>query len=178
MEYVIPIICAVAITSAIYALYQYHKFQTQQSNNIPKRILKEMTKLNKRDKDFIQNYLCQSIIILHNMFLKSDLAGEEFGKATIPIPYEYPVEVSIKRKVYDNKYTNIEILDTGVYTTAKAIEWEVFIRGRSAAIVKWTRTSLLGGTKIHSSVSDILSLKIIEALSYDHLVRPFEEEEY
>lgn len=176
MEYVIPIICAVAITSAIYALYWYYEFQKQQSNNTPKRILKEITKLNKRDKDFIQNNLCQSIIILHNMFLKSDLAGEEFGKATIPIPYEYPVEVSIKRKVYDDKYTNIEILDTGIYTTAKSIDWEVFIAGKPAAVVKWARTSLLGGTKTYSSVSDIVSLKIIEALSYEYLVKPFEED--
>lgn len=177
MEYIIFIICVVAIISGIYALCQYYKFQRQQSNNIPKRIVKEITKLNKWDRDFIQNYLCQSIIILHSMFLKSDLAGEEFGKATIPICCEYPIEVSIKRNVYDDKYTNIEILDTGVYTTAKAVEWEVFIRGKSAAIVKWTRTSLLGGTKIHSSVSNIASLQLIEALSYEHLVRPFEEEE-
>lgn len=176
MEYVIPIICAVAITSAIYALYWYYEFQKQQSNNTPKRILKEITKLNKRDKDFIQNYLCQSIIILHNMFLKSDLAGEQFDKAIIPVPHENTIQVSIKRNVFDDKFTRVEILDTGVYTTAKAIEYEVTIRGKSAAVVKWARTSLLGGTKTYSSVSDIISLKIIEALSYEYLVKPFEEE--
>lgn len=176
MGYSVSIICVVAIASAIYALYQYYKFQRQKSNNIPKRILKEITKLNKRDKDFIQNYLCQSIVILHNMFLKEDLAGNQFDKAIIPVPDENPVQVSIKRSVVDSKYTNIEILNTGIYTTAKSIDWEVFISGKPVAIVKWSRTSLLGGTRTYSSVSDILSLKLIEALSYDHLIRPFEEE--
>lgn len=161
----------------IYVVYEYIKFQRRRYKNIPKRVIKSITKVTKRDKDFIQNHFCQSVIILHNMFLKSDLAGEEFDKASIPVPHENPIQVSIKRSILDNNYTNIQILDTGIYTTAKCIDWEVFIAGKSAAIVKWARTSLLGGTKTYSSVSDIISLKIIEALSYEHLVRPFEEEE-
>ena len=160
----------------IYVVYEYIKFQRRRYKNIPKRVIKEITKLTKRDKDFIQNYFCPSVIILHNMFLKSDLAGEEFDKASIPVPHENPIQVSIKRKMLDSNYTNVQILNTGIYTTAKSIDWEVFIAGKPAAVVKWARTSLLGGTKTFSSVSDIVSLKIIEALSYEYLVKPFEED--
>lgn len=170
------VVCAFSILSVIYALYYYFRFQTQRLEKLTKRVIRRITKVTKRDKDFIQNYFCQSIIILHNMFLKSDLAGEQFDKAIIPVPHENTIQVSIKRNVFDDKFTRVEILDTGVYTTAKAIEYEVIIRGKSAAVVKWARTSLLGGTKTYSSVSDIISLKIIEALSYEYLVKPFEEE--
>lgn len=166
----------IAVGVIVYALYWYVKFQKQKYQGIPKRVIKELTKLTKRDKDFIENYFCPSVIILHNMFLKSDLAGEEFDKANIPVPHENPIQVSIKRNMLDNNYTNVQILNTGIYTTAKSIDWEVFIGGKPAAVVKWARTSLLGGTKTYSAVSDVVSLKIIEALSYEYLVKPFEED--
>lgn len=174
MEFLLIYIIFIGIL--IYVVYEYIKFQRRRYKNIPKRVIKEITKLTKRDKDFIQNYFCPSVIILHNMFLKSDLAGKEFDRASIPVPHENPIQVSIKRNMLDSNYTNVQILNTGIYTTAKSIDWEVFIVGKPAAIVKWTRTSLLGGTKTYSSVSDIVSLKIIEALSYEYLVKPFEED--
>lgn len=174
MEYIVPVICAVAITSAIYALYWYYKFQKQQSNNIPKRILKEITKLNKRDKHFIQNYLCQGIIVLHDLLLKRDMNGE-FDKAVIPTPNE--MVVSIKRTTTDESYPSIEILDTYVRTTAKRIKYEVTIEGRSAITIEWRRASLLGGNYITTSIARVADLKVLEWLCYEYLIKPFKEDE-
>lgn len=131
-----------AVGVIVYALYWYVKFQKQRYQGIPKSIIKEITKLTKRDKDFIQNYLCQTIVILHDLFLKSDMAGE-FDKAIIPTPSNEMV-VSIKRTATEEKYPSVEILDTYVRTNAKQIEYEVNIAGRSAITIEWRRASLLG----------------------------------
>ena len=125
MEYVIPMICAAILValSTIWAWHCYKSFRNRDSK-VVRDVIKYGTRLNKVDKIFIQNHLCQSIVVLHDVLLKSDMNGE-FDKAVVPTPNE--MVVSIKRTTTDEGYPSIEILDTYVRTTARRIKYEVTI---------------------------------------------------
>ena len=174
MEYVIPVICAVILValSSVWAWHCYKSFRNRDSK-VVRDVIKYGTRLNKVDKIFIQNYLCQSIAVLHDLFLKPDMNGE-FDKAIIPTTSE--MVVSIKRIAIDENYPSVEILDTHVRTTAKQIKYEVSIAGRPAITIEWRRASLLGGNYITTSIANVASLKVLESLCYEHLIKPFEED--
>ena len=175
MEYVIPMICAAILVafSFVWAWRCYKSLRNRDFKAV-RDVIKYTTRLNKVDKTFIQNYLCQSIVVLHDLFLKPDMNGE-FGKAVIPTSSE--MAVSIKRTAIDENYPSVEILDTYVHTTAKQIKYEVSIAGRSAINIGWRRASLLGGNYITTSIANVASLKVLESLCYEHLIKPFEEDE-
>ena len=175
MEYVVPTICAaiLVVFSFVWAWHCYTSFRNRDSKAV-RDVIKYGTRLNKVDRLFIQNYLCQSIIVLHDLFLKPDMNGE-FDTAIIPSSTD--MVVSIKRTAIDETYSSVEILDTYVRTTAKRIKYEVVIEGRSAITIVWRRASLLGGNYITTSIASIASLKVLESLCYEHLIKPFEEDE-
>lgn len=175
MEYVILMIFA-AILVALCIVWAWHRYRSSHTSNskVIYDVIKCATTLNKVDKTFIQNYLCQSIVVLHDLFLKPDMNGE-FDRTVIPNPRD--MLVSIKRIAIDENYPSVEILDTYVRTTAKQITYEVIIEGRSAITIAWRRASLLGGSYITTSIANISSLKVLESLCYEHLIKPFEEDE-
>lgn len=175
MEYVIPMICAAILVAFLFVwAWRCYKSLRNRDFKAVRDVIKYATRLNKVDKTFIQNYLCQSIVVLHDLFLKPDMNGE-FDKAVIPSPRD--VVVSIKRTAIDENYPSIEILDTYVRTSAKHIKYEVSIAGRPAITIEWRRASLLGGNYVTTSIANIPSLKVIESLCYEHLIKPFEEDE-
>lgn len=175
MEYVIPMICAAILVafSFVWAWRCYKSLRNRDFKAV-RDVIKYATRLNKVDKTFIQNYLCQSIVVLHDLFLKPDMNGE-FDRAVVPTSTD--MVVSIKRTTADEGYPSVEILDTYVRTTAKQIKYEVIIEGRSAITIEWRRASLLGGNYITTSIANIASLKVLESLCYEHLIKPFEEDE-
>ena len=173
MEYVVPIVCILLALSIVWAWHWYRSFRNGDSKAV-RDVIKYTTRLNKGDKTFIQNYLCQSIVVLHDLFLKPDMNGE-FDKAIIPSSTD--LIVSIKRTAIDENYPSIEILDTYVRTTAKQIKYEVSIAGRLAITIGWKRASLLGGNYITTSIANVASLKVLKLLCYEHLIKPFEEDE-
>lgn len=175
MEYVVPMICAaiLVVLSIVWAWRCYTSFRNRDSKAV-RDVIKYATRLNRVDKTFIQNYLCQSIVVLHDLFLKPDMNGE-FDKAVIPSSGD--MLVSIKRVAMDENYPSIEILDTYVRTSAKRIKYEVTIAGRPAITIEWRRASLLGGNHITTSIANVASLKVLESLCYEHLIKPFEEDE-
>lgn len=175
MEYVVPTICAaiLVVFSFVWALRCYKPFRNRDSK-VVRDVIKYATRLDKVDKTFIQNYLCQSIVVLHDLFLKPDMNGE-FDKSVIPSSTD--LVVSIKRTAIDENYPSVEILDTYVRTSAKQIKYEVSIAGGPAITIEWRRVSLLGGNYVTTSISNVASLKVLESLCYEHLVKPFEEDE-
>lgn len=175
MEYVIPMICAAILVafSFVWAWHCYTSFRNRDSKAV-RDVIKYATRLNKVDKTFIQNYLCQSIVVLHDLFLKPDMNGE-FDKSVIPSSTD--LVVSIKRTTIDENYPSIEILDTYVCTSAKQIKYEVSIAGRPAITIEWRRASLLGGNYVTTLIANVASLKVLESLCYEHLIKPFEEDE-
>ena len=175
MEYVLLMICA-AILVAVSFVWAWHcskPFRNRDSKAV-RDAIKDASRLNKVDKTFIQKYLCQSVVVLHDLFLKPDMDGE-FDKAVIPNSKD--LVVSIKRTAIDENYPSVEILDTYVRTTAKRLKYEVNIAGRSAITIEWRRVSLLGGNYSTTSIANIPSLKVLESLCYKHLIKPFEEDE-
>ena len=175
MEYVIPIICAAILVafSIVWAWRCYTSLRNRDFKAV-RDVIKYATRLNRVDKTFIQNYLCQSIVVLHDLFLKPDMNGE-FDKSVIPSSSE--MLVSIKRTAIDENYPSVEILDTYVCTSAKQIKYEVSIAGRPAITIEWRRASLLGGNYVTTSIANVASLKVLESLCYEHLIKPFEEDE-
>lgn len=175
MEYVVPTICAaiLVVFSFVWAWHCYTSFRNRGSKAV-RDVIKYATRLNKVDRTFIQNYLCQSVVVLHDLFLKPDMNGE-FDKAVIPSPTD--MVVSIKRTAIDEIYPSVEILDTYVRTSARHIKYEVSIAGRPAITIEWRRASLLGGNYITTSIANVASLKVLESLCYEHLIKPFEEDE-
>lgn len=173
MEYVVRIVCILVAFSIVWAWHCYRSFHNRDSKAV-RDVIKYATRLNKVDKTFIQNYLCQSIVVLHDLFLKPDMNGE-FDKAVIPSPRD--MAVSIKRTAIDENYPRVEILDTYVRTNAKHIKYEVIIEGRSAITIAWRRASLLGGNYVTTSIANVVSLKVLESLCYEYLIKPFEEDE-
>lgn len=175
MGYVISIVCAAILVSFSFAWawHCYKSFRNRDSKTV-RDVIKYGTRLNKVDKIFIRNHLCQSIVVLHDLLLKSDMNGE-FDKAVIPTPNE--MAVSIKRTTTDESYPSIEILDTYVRTTARRIKYEVTIEGRSAITIEWRRASLLGGNYITTSIARVADLKVLEWLCYEYLIKPFKEDE-
>lgn len=175
MEYVVPMICVAILVafSFIWAWRCHNPFRNRDSKAV-RDVIKYATRLNKVDKTFIQNYLCQSIVVLHDLFLKPDMNGE-FDKAVIAS--STGMVVSIKRIAIDENYPTVEILDTYVRTSAKQIKYEVSIAGRPAITIEWRRASLLGGNYITTSIANVASLKVLESLCYEHLIKPFEEDE-
>ena len=99
----------------------------------------------------------------------------EFDKAVIPSSTD--LVVSIKRTTIDENYPSIEILDTYVRTSAKQINYEVSIARRPAITIEWRRASLLGVNYVTTSIANVASLKVLESLCYEHLIKPFEEDE-
>lgn len=81
MEYVVPTICAaiLVVFSFVWAWHCYTSFRNRDSKAV-RDVIKHATRLNKVDKTFIQNYLCQSIVVLHDLFLKPD--SLKFSKYT------------------------------------------------------------------------------------------------
>ena len=173
MEYVVPIVCILIAFSIVWAWHCYASFRNRDSKLV-RDVIRYATRLSKVDKAFIQNYLCQSIVVLHDLFLKPDMNGE-FDRAIIPSSTD--MIVSIKRTTTDESYPSVEILDTYVSTTAKHIKYEVIIEGRSAITIGWKRASLLGGNYITTTIANVASLKVLESLCYEHLIKPFEEDE-
>lgn len=175
MEYVVPTICAaiLVVFSFVWAWHCYTSFRNRDFKAV-RDVIKYATRLNKVDKTFIQNYLCQSIVVLHDLFLKPDMNGE-FDKSVIPSSTD--LVVSIKRTTIDENYPSIEILDTYVCTSAKQIKYEVSIAGRPAITIEWRRASLLGGNYVTTFIANVASLKVLESLCYEHLIKPFEEDE-
>lgn len=175
MEYVAPIVCILVLLpfSIVWAWHCYRSFRNRDSKAV-RDVIKYATRLSKADKAFIQNYLCQSIVVLHDLFLKPDMNGE-FDKAVIPNSGD--IVVSIKRTAMDENYPSVEILYTYVRTSAKYIKYEVSIAGRLAITIGWKRASLLGGNYIITSIANVASLKVLKSLCYEHLIKPFEEDE-
>lgn len=175
MEYVAPIVCILILVafSIVWAWHWYRSLWNRDSKAV-RDTIKYATRLNKADKAFIQKYLCQSIVVLHDLLLKSDMNGQ-FDKVVIPTPSE--MIVSIKRITTDESYPSVEILDTYVRTTARRIKYEVIIEGRSAITIEWRRASLLGGDYVTTSIARIADLKVMEWLCYEYLIKPFEEDE-
>ena len=175
MGYAVSVVCAAILVafSFAWAWHCYKSFRNRDSKAV-RDVIKYATKLNKVDKTFIQNYLCQSIVVLHDLFLKPDMNGE-FDKAVIPSSGD--MIVSIKRTAIGESYPSIEILDTYVRTNAKQIKYEVSISGRPAITIGWRRASLLGGNYITTSIANVASLKVLKSLCYEHLIKPFEEDE-
>lgn len=154
--------------------WHFYKSLRKSDYKVMRDVIRYAMRLNKVDKTFIQNHLCQSIVVLHDLFLRPDMNGE-FDKAVIPNSRE--MVVSIKRTATDESYPSVEILDTYVRTTAKQIKYEVNIAGRSAITIEWRRASLLGGNYVSTSIANVPSLKVLELLCYEHLIKPFEEDE-
>lgn len=175
MEYVVRVICLaiLVVLSIVWGWRCYRSFRNRDCKAV-RDVIKYATRLDKVDKTFIQNYLCQSIVVLHDLFLKPDMNGE-FDKSVIPSSTD--LVVSIKRTTIDENYPSIEILDTYVRTRAKQIKYEVGIAGRPAITIGWRRASLLGGNYITTSIANVASLKVLESLCYEHLIKPFEEDE-